>query len=68
MESDDCRKDYPVKIPLKQFRVIQKLSAVARVSQRVYLRRMIALLETLASRSEADPVEILESIIGGGKD
>jgi len=67
-ENENSRSDQPIKIPLRQFRVIQRLAAVARVSQRSYLRRLIDVLESISSRCEADPVEILEAVTGGRKD
>ena len=68
MDCEDSRSDQPIKIPLKQFRVIQRLAANARVTQRSYLRRLIDVVDSIASRCEADPIEILEAVTGGRKE
>lgn len=58
------RRDMPVKIPLSQWRFLRELSRRQGVAQKDYLRRLLACVEILESRSGGDPVKLLEVFVG----
>ena len=58
------RRDMPVKIPLAQWRFLREVCRRQGVPQKDYLRRLLACVEILESRSGGDPVEVLEVLVG----
>lgn len=64
----DSRRDQPVKIPVQQFRTIQRLATRCGVPQREFVRRTVELLESVESRFDGEcPLRLLELLVIGKK-